>query len=318
MITRLNKMLKADDATGFGSYSRDNIGRYYDKNGLPNIRKKGLSLSESRSWYHTLINMSNGPFLLLIFLCFILINLVFTAIYAFIGIDHLAGISSGAPFEKFMDMFFFSTQTFTTVGYGRISPVGMLTSFVATFEAFLGLLSFALATGLFYGRFSKPNAHIRFSKNTLITPFRDGKALMFRLAPFKNNYLSEVEVKLTLAVKEEENGEWKNKFYPLDTQINKINMLILSWTVVHPLDEKSPLYGLSDQEILNTPMELLVFIKGFDEAYSNAVIHRTSYLNTEFIAQAKFKIMYGPDEDANTTILDFNLLDTYELVPNAS
>ena len=135
---------------------------------------------------------------------------------------------------------------------------------------------------------------------------------MFRLAPFKNNYLSDVEVKLTLAVREEENGVWMNKFYALETQIQRINMLILSWTVVHPIDEKSPLFGLSDQEILSTPMEVLVFIKGFDEAYSNAVITRTSYLNTEIVSQAKFKIMYGPDSDANTTILDFRLLDVYD------
>jgi len=190
--------------------------------------------------------------------------------------------------------------------------MGMMVSGVATFEAFLGLLSFALATGLFYGRFSRPKAHLRFSKNMLISPFKEGKALMFRLAPFKNNYLSDVEVKLTLAVREEENGVWMNKFYALETQIQRINMLILSWTVVHPIDEKSPLFGLSDQEILSTPMEVLVFIKGFDEAYSNAVITRTSYLNTEIVSQAKFKIMYGPDSDANTTILDFRLLDVYD------
>ena len=312
MFRRSNKKLRSDETTGFGTYSKDNSGRYYDKDGLPNIRKKGLSIFESLSWYHTMINLPSSHFLLLIFLFYIVINLIFTCVYALIGIEHLVGIKDGNNFEQFMEMFFFSTQTFTTVGYGRISPVGMMVSGVATFEAFLGLLSFALATGLFYGRFSRPKAHLRFSKNMLISPFKEGKALMFRLAPFKNNYLSDVEVKLTLAVREEENGVWMNKFYALETQIQRINMLILSWTVVHPIDEKSPLFGFSDKEILETPMEVLVFIKGFDEAYSNAVITRTSYLNTEIVSQAKFKIMYGPDSDANTTILDFRLLDVYD------
>lgn len=312
MFRRSNKKLRSDETTGFGTYSKDNSGRYYDKNGLPNIRKKGLSIFESLSWYHTMINLPSSQFLLLIFLFYIVINLIFTCVYALIGIEHLVGIKDGNTFEQFMEMFFFSTQTFTTVGYGRISPVGMMVSGVATFEAFLGLLSFALATGLFYGRFSRPKAHLRFSKNMLISPFKEGKALMFRLAPFKNNYLSDVEVKLTLAVREEENGVWMNKFYALETQIQRINMLILSWTIVHPIDEKSPLFGFSDKEILETPMEVLVFIKGFDEAYSNAVITRTSYLNTEIVSQAKFKIMYGPDSDANTTILDFRLLDVYD------
>lgn len=312
MFRKSNKKLRSDETTGFGTYSKDNSGRYYDKDGLPNVRKKGLNIFESLSWYHTMINLPSSHFLLLIFLFYIFINLIFTWIYALIGIEHLVGIKDGNTFEQFMELFFFSTQTFTTVGYGRISPMGMMVSGVATFEAFLGLLSFALATGLFYGRFSRPKAHLRFSKNMLISPFKEGKALMFRLAPYKNNYLSEVEVKLTLAVREEENGVWMNKFYALETQIQRINMLILSWTVVHPIDEKSPLFGLSDQEILSTPMEVLVFIKGFDEAYSNAVITRTSYLNTEIVSQAKFKIMYGPDSDANTTILDFRLLDVYD------
>ena len=312
MFRRSNKKLRSDETTGFGTYSKYNSGRYYDKDGLPNVRKKGLNIFESLSWYHTMINLPSSHFLLLIFLFYIFINLIFTWIYALIGIEHLVGIKDGNTFEQFMELFFFSTQTFTTVGYGRISPMGMMVSGVATFEAFLGLLSFALATGLFYGRFSRPKAHLRFSKNMLISPFKEGKALMFRLAPFKNNYLSDVEVKLTLAVREEENGVWMNKFYALETQIQRINMLILSWTVVHPIDEKSPLFGLSDQEILSTPMEVLVFIKGFDEAYSNAVITRTSYLNTEIVSQAKFKIMYGPDSDANTTILDFRLLDVYD------
>jgi len=312
MFRRSNKMLRSDETTGFGTYSKDNSGRYYDKDGLPNVQKKGLNIFESLSWYHTMINLPSGYFLLLILLFYIFINLIFTCLYALIGKEHLVGIKDGNTFEQFMELFFFSTQTFTTVGYGRISPMGMMVSGVATFEAFLGLLSFALATGLFYGRFSRPKAHLRFSKNMLLSPFKEGKALMFRLAPYKNNYLSDVEVKLTLAVREEENGVWINRFYPLDTQIQKINMLILSWTVVHPIDQKSPLYGLSDQEITDTPMEVLVFIKGFDEAYSNAVVTRTSYLNTEIVCHAKFKIMHGPDSDVNTTILDFRLLDVYE------
>jgi len=308
---RINKILKSDEATGFGMYSKDNTGRYYDKNGLPNVRKKGLGYFESMSWYHTMINLPTIYFLILIFVGFIGLNLLFTILYALIGIEHLVGIRQGTWFEEFMEIFFFSTQTFTTVGYGRISPMGMGVSALATFEAFLGLLSFAIATGLFYGRFSKPQAHIRFSKNALISPFQDKKALMFRMGPYKNNHLTEAEVKLTLAMKEEENGIWKNKFYALETQINKINILILSWTVVHPIDEKSPFFNMTEEEIVATPWELLVFIKGFDEAYSNNVVARTSYLNKETIPNSKFKIMYGPDTNQMTTILDFNLLDEY-------
>lgn len=314
MLSRMNRMLRTDETTGFGALSKDFSGRFYDKNGRPNVRVKGVGFLEGLSWYHTMINMSGRRFMFLIFLCYIGINLIFTMIYAAIGIEHLAGIQKGTLLDDFMELFFFSTQTFTTVGYGRVSPMGMMTNGVATFEAFLGLLSFALATGLFYGRFSRPKAHLKFSSNALISPFKGGKALMFRVVPYKKNPLSDVEVKLTLAIKEEENGVWKNKFYTLETQISKINMLSLSWTIVHPIDDKSPLYQLTDEEILNLPMELLVFIHGFDEAYSNAVISRTSYLNSEVIANAKFKMMYGPNNDGNGNILDLDLLDEWEKI----
>lgn len=312
MFRKINIKIKPDEATGFGANSKDTSGRFYLKTGTPNVKKRGLSLFERVSWYNAMINMSAGHFLLLIFTGYISINLLFTGVYALIGIDHLAGIQRGTGFENFMEMFFFSTQTFTTVGYGRISPVGMLASSMATFEAFIGLLSFAIATGLFYGRFSRPKAHLRFSKNALISPFNDGKALMFRLAPYKNNYLTDVEVKLTLAVKEEENGQLKNKFYTLETQISRINMLIVSWTVVHPINENSPFYGMSTADIQDMQLELMVFIKGFDEAYSNAVVSRTSYLQHEIIPDAKFRIMYHPDPAGSSTILDFNLLDTWD------
>jgi hypothetical protein len=135
---------------------------------------------------------------------------------------------------------------------------------------------------------------------------------MFRLASFKNNNISDIEVKILLAIKEEENGEIVNKFYPLDTVIDKINLLSLSWTLVHPINENSPLLGFDENDMKTTPFEVMVFVKGFDEIYSNQVITRTSYLNSEIIWNAKFKIMYRPDEKNSTTILDFSLIDEFE------
>lgn len=314
MLRRLNRRLKSDETTGFGSHSKDNSGRYYTKSGVPNVHKTGLGWLENISWYHTLIQMSTGKFLLLVFAIYLLLNLFFTMIYAAIGIEYLAGVERGSAFEDFLEIFFFSAQTFTTVRYGRISPVGHFTSFIATFEAFIGLLSFAIATGLFFARFSKPESHIRFSKNALISPFKEGQALMFRLASYKNNNISDIEVKVLLAIKEEENGEIVNKFYPLDTVIDKINLLSLSWTIVHPVDENSPLWGFDANDIKTNPFEIMVFVKGFDEIYSNQVITRTSYLNSEIICNAKFKMMYRADQKNSTTILDFSLMDVYDKV----
>ncbi len=188
LLKRLRN-LKTEVNTGFGTNSTSTGGRFINRDGRPNVIKRGVGILNRYSWYHTMLGMKAGKFLLLLFLIYITVNLFFAGIYYLIGINHLAGVNTGSPWKNFTEVFFFSAQTFTTVGYGRISPTGFMASAVSTFEAFLGLLSFAIATGLFYGRFSRPQAFLKFSSNALIAPFKEGTAFMFRLAPYKNNNL---------------------------------------------------------------------------------------------------------------------------------
>jgi inward rectifier potassium channel len=314
-LLRKIRNLKPEINTGFGTNSNSTGGRFLNKDGRPNVIKKGVGLLNRYSWYHTMLGMKAGKFLLLIFVIYITINFFFAGIYYMIGTDHLTIEKSASPLRKFSEVFFFSAQTFTTVGYGRIAPVGFAASAVSTFEAFLGLLSFAIATGLFYGRFSRPQAFVKFSNNVLIAPYKDGAALMFRLSPYKNNALSEVEVKLTLSITNEENGKLFDKFFELELEYPKVNGLPLSWTIVHPIDDKSPFYGLTKEDIANTDMEILVFIKAFDEVFSNNVVTRTSYVSSEIVWGAKFKMMYRPSGDKNKTILDVSKLNDYEEMP---
>jgi inward rectifier potassium channel len=314
-LLRKLRNLKSEINTGFGTNSNSTGGRFINKDGNPNVIKKGVGILDRYSWYHTLLGMKLWRFGLLLFSIYIGINLVFAGVYYLIGINHLKGVNTGSPWQDFSEVFFFSAQTFTTVGYGRISPDSFAASAVSTLEAFVGLLSFALATGLFYGRFARPQAFLKFSNNALIAPFRDGTAFMFRLAPYKNNNLSEVEVKLTLAITNEENGKLTDKFFDLELEFSKINGLSLSWTIVHPIDDKSPFYGLSKEDIANTDMEIMVYVKAFDSVFSNSVIRRTSYVSSEIVWGAKFKMMYHPSEDKNKTILDASKLNDYENMP---
>jgi len=311
---KLTTNLKSEDNTGFGASSNNSAGRFYNRSGGPNVIKKGVNILNRYSWYHTMLAMSRTRFLVLIFSIYILVNVIFAAIYYLVGIEHLSGVNSGSAIKNFSEVFFFSTQTFTTVGYGRISPTGFITSAVATFEAFLGLLSFAIATGLFYGRFSRPQAFLRFSHNALISPYKNGIALMLRMSPYKNNSLSEAEVKLTAAMQIEEDGKRMNKFYPLSLEISKVNALTLSWTVVHPIDEKSPLYNLNQDDMRTANMEILVFAKAFDEVFSNTVMTRTSYVADEIVWGAKFRIMYYPTENKTKTILDLDMINDYDKI----
>lgn len=312
LLKRINSKIKPVDNTGFGTNSSMYGGRYFTKDGRPNIQKKGISFLESTSWYHTMLKMSRWKFLFFIFASYLIINLFFALVYLAVGIDRISGMEAESAAEKFGEAFFFSAQTFTTVGYGRLSPTGFLMSFLASSEALVGLLSFAVATGLMYGRFSRPQAYLKFSGNAIIAPYKNTIAFMFRVAPYKNNNLSEAEAKITLAMIVDDGNTVSNRFYPLQLEIEKINALSLSWTLVHAIDENSPFYGLSKEDLIAAKAEVIVYLKAFDDSFSNTVVDRTSYRTEEIVFGAKFVPMYYREEKKGTTVLDMALLNTYQ------
>lgn len=311
---KINAKAKVDTNTGFGSNASHYGGRFISKNGKANIRKSGIGFLESISWYHTMVNIPRWKFFLIIVLFYFVVNFCFASLYYLIGVEHLKGILATTPLEKFGQAFFFSIQTYTTVGYGHISPSGFLTSFLAAVEALFGLLSFAIATGLFYGRFSMPKAFLKFSDNALIAPYNNGAALMIRLSPFKNTNLTEAEAKLTLGMITEENGKLTNKFYALDLEMAKINVLTLSWTLVHPITDTSPLYHLKEEDFKNRFGEIMVFVKVFDDMFSTTVVKRTSYTFQEVVFGAKFLPMFTKNANDNKTILHIDRINTFEKV----
>ncbi len=311
LIRKLNPKAKAEVNTGFGVNSSDYGGRYVNKDGYANIQKEGVGFFEKISWYHSLLHLPAWKFFSIIFIFFIAINLVFALIYYLIGVDHLGGMVSNSTIDKFTEAFFFSCQTFTTVGYGRINPVGFITSAVAAFEALIGLLSFALATGLLYGRFARPKAYLRFSENALLAPYKDITALMIRVAPFKNTTLIDAEAKVTLGLVVEDNGKVLNKFFQLPLEFSTVNALTLSWTIVHPITETSPLYKFTREDFANSRGEILVFLKAFDDMFSNIVVARTSYTFREIIIGAKFNSMFQRSQKGDKTILYLDKLNSY-------
>jgi inward rectifier potassium channel len=310
---KITEVSKSDNTTGFGTNRSWYGGRLIQKNGRPNIEKRSSNFFQTHSLYHTFLLLPGWKFFSIMLSTYIIINLIFAGLYYFIGTEHLQGILGNSAWEKFTECFFFSTQTFTTLGYGRISPIGFMASSLATFEAFLGLLNFALATGLFYGRFSRPQAFLKFSQSAIISPYKDSIALMFRMASYKNNALSNAEVKLMLAMSIEENGNKMNKFFPLELEFNKINVLNLSWTIVHPLNEKSPLFGMSMADLTSCNAEIMVFVEAFDDLFSNTVLARTSYIGSEIIRGAKFAPMYHQSVAGDKTVLELGKLD--EIIP---
>lgn len=314
MILRKRPSGKENIETGLTANSALRGGRFFNKDGSANTQYTGLPFWKRMNLYHTLLSLSTSHFLGFILLFFLAINLFFAGLYLWIGLDHLGGMVATTPGEKFGEAFFFSAQTFTTVGYGRINPIGFIASLVASLEALVGLMSFAVLTGLLYGRFSRPRAFIRFSQSALFSPYQEGTALMFRLVPYTKNILMNVEVSITFAIQVEENGTQKNKFFNLPLEISKINVLSGSWTVVHAIREGSPLAGLSQADYESGNAEFLVFLQGFDESFSNTVIARSSYTFRELVYGARFLPMFHPNNTNSGTLVHVNRLNEFEKV----
>lgn len=257
--------------------------------------------------------MKRSHFLLTILLFYTAINIFFAGIYLVVGVDNLVGVyTPHTAFEKVMTAFFFSSQTLTTVGYGHLGPSGLLTNTVASIEALAGILTFAVVTGLIYGRFSRPRAYIRFSDNIIVAPYKDGKALMLRLATYKNNHLTEVEATITLALHINENDKVVTRFYPLPLEIQRLNSLALSWTLVHHITDESPLYQYTKEELAASRMEVVVHMRAFDDHFSNTVQQRTSYTHRELVYGAKFTPMFERSADGQYTLLELDKINAYE------
>lgn len=315
LLKKINHKAQTDKNSGFSANANSYGGRFVNKDGTPNIEKRGMHLFRRISWYHTMIDMPNWKFMSILFAFYIAMNFIFAVVYYAIGIEHLDGIEqSQSVLTQFGQAYFFSAQTFTTVGYGHISPTGFLTSALSAAEALIGLLSFAIATGLFFGRFSKPVAYLKFADNALISPYGENKGLMIRLVPFKNTNFTDATAKITLGLSLEENGVQTNKFYSLKLELDHINALSLSWTLVHPITEDSPLFNFSAEDFKKAQGEILVFITTFDNMFSNTVAARTSYTFNEIVYGAKFETMYNRSKDNSKTVLHLDKLNHYESV----
>jgi len=299
--------------TGFSSRAENEGTRLLKKDGSFNVQKKGQFFLERFSVFHWLIKMSWLHFFLVMFLGYILINLLFASIYFIGGIEGLSGDHSSSFTYQFLDAFYFSTQTLTTVGYGYLSPVSQFHNIMASFESFIGLMSFAMATGLLYGKFSKPKAGIVFSEKALISPYKDNEiALMIRLANAKENQIINAIAKMMVSWIDPKSKGMARKYYFLKLEISSINMLATSWNVVHPIDENSPLYGLSEEELAERETEVILQLQGYDETYSQEVYTRTSYKCHEMVWGAKFEPILNHEKGYAT--LNMAKLSAYKKV----
>ena len=296
---------------GFSSQVGSRGSRLILRDGSFNVVRTGLPFFRSFSIYHSLINMSWTGFYSLILAAFILGNALFSGIYLAVGISHLEGAAAANAWERFSNAFFFSAQTITTVGYGHIHPSGFLTSTLAALESMLGLLAFAIATGLLFARFARPQAKILFSGEALVAPYHDHSGFMFRIANARNHTLIEAEVQVGLSLVTGQGASARRHFHELGLERSRINFFAMSWTVVHPIDERSPLRNLTPEDLRAGDAEFFVLVKAYDDSFNQTVHARFSYKPEEIVWGAKFSPIFGRNE-AGAAVVDLGRLGEYE------
>ncbi len=287
---------------GFGYNSAKNVKGTINKDGSSNIIHINRKFSID-DLYIYFLELSWWRFFVMVIAIYTLFNVLFGIVYVAIGIEQITP-SRGNFFEDFLNGFFFSAQTLTTVGYGGIAPKGILANLIAAFEALIGLTSFSFITGLLYGRFSKPRASIRFSDNLIVRDFKKGeRALMFRLMNSRKTIMIEPEVTVTLSLNEKnEKGQYERSFFMLELERKKIMYLPTIWTIVHPIDKESPLYNLTNSQIQKLDAGLYVLIQYHEESFGQKVYQASSYKFDQLLTDVKYTRSSSFDEDGYTVL----------------
>jgi inward rectifier potassium channel len=274
---------------GFGAVvSRESQQRLLNRDGSFNVKRTGLRFWSSFSAYHAMLTIPWWQFFGATAILYLLVNASFAAAYLACGPGALGSESVGMVNHTYLRAFFFSVQTLSTIGYGQVVPIGTPANTLVTLEALVGLLGFAIITGLLFARFSRPTAKMLFSRHALIAPYQDITGLEFRVANARSNELIEVSAKVLLSRFELVDGVRTRRYYQLELERSGVSFLPLTWTVVHPIDTRSPMYQETPDSLRQSQSEFLVLLSGFDETFSATVHTRTSYIPDEVLWGYKF------------------------------
>ncbi len=309
----INISEQADRDLGFGSVvTGQSRQRLLNADGTFNVQRTGLPLLTSLNLFHTLLTMPWRMFLLLVLLLYFMSNIVFGAVYASLGPDAIIDTTANPMTNNFVRCFFFSVQTFATIGYGTIHPSGIVPNLLVTLESYYSLLANALITGVVFARFARPTAKIIFSDVAVIAPYRGIEGLMFRLVNGRSNQLIEVGIQVLFARFVNEDGRTVRRFDFLELERKRVTFLPLALTVVHPITENSPLKGLTQDDLTRTDAELLILITATDETFAQTVHTRSSYKPHEIRCGHKFVSIYNEVEDGEPISINIRKLSRIE------
>jgi inward rectifier potassium channel len=300
---------------GFGSVvARESRKRLLNRDGTFNVRREGLGYWEALSAYHYLLTISWPVFLSYVAAIYVVLNALFAAAFVACGSGALTGFSNETTTERFISAFFFSVDSMATIGYGNVVPVTAAANALVALESLVGLLGFAIIAGIMFARFARPKAEIAFSEVAIIAPYRGKTALMFRIVNKKRNEIVEMEAKVLLARRKRGGLATDREFIPLKLERDRVVFFPLAWTIVHPIDDTSPLNTCSPDDLRALDAELLILLNGFDETFSQTVHTRSSYKSDEIVWGAKFRDMFNPSDQDGTISVDIRKLHEFDPV----
>jgi len=279
-----------------GKLSERSRVRLLNRDGSFNVRRNSFSAFHPFNAYHTLLSLPIPRLIALMAAGYAATNVVFAALYWLAGPDALAG-AAAAPIARLEDCFFFSVQTLATIGYGKLVPATRVANILVAVEALVGLLGFAVLSGLLFARFTRPTAKISFSRHAIIAPYEGGWALMFRLVNLRNHDLTDVHAVVSLAMWVDNQGQRRRRFYQLPLERDAIIFMPLHWVVVHPITGASPLRGLTPESFAAADPEVVCLISADDETFAQTVHAKTSYDAADIVWGARFRDMYMADTD---------------------
>jgi inward rectifier potassium channel len=312
-MARLSSPLPTQDP-GLGEKLAGARRRLINRDGTFNVRRAGNRRSWVRGdWYHYWVSISWLRFILALVGWFTSLNVLFALGYLALGPDSILGMPPAPTWwERFAYAFFFSVQTFNSVGYGVESPFGLAAGLLSSVEALVGVLTFAIITGLLYARFSKPKARIMFSHHAIITPpdavHRGHRRLMFRIANERSNTVIDCTARVLVAMATP-GGD--RRYFNLTLERSQVMFLPLNWTIVHEIDDESPLYELTAHDLEAGLAELLILLRGYDDTYAQDIHARSSYRFDEIRWNHRFVRPYRADPDGEL-LLDLDLLHASE------
>ncbi len=261
--------------------------------------------------YHYLLTASWPVLLGFIAALFVAANLAFAAAYFLDG-----GLEGAVP-GSFADAFFFSVQTMATIGYGKLAPASTFANILVACEALMGLLGLAMVTGLVFAKFSRPTARVRFSQHAVIEPRNGVPCLMFRMANLRANRIVEASIHVALLRDERTaEGEWMRRYYDLQLERQQTPAFSLSWTVIHPIVEGSPLFGQTPASLAEVSAEIVASMTGLDETFSQVVHARHLYELDDIVWGARLAdILVVTPEGASIDFARFD--EVVQLAPPA-